>query len=243
MSRPDFIAPDLSGRHVLVTGAGRGIGAAFAVALAGRGAHVHLVGRTRGPLEATAETIRIGGGEATVHLADVADRPSVDRVAGALAASSVRLTALVNNAGILGPVATLPDYAAAAFAEVMRVNVDGVLHVTQAMLPLMGAGASIVNLSSGVGRVGRAGWGAYAASKFAVEGLTQVWADELTGAGIRVNALNPGGTRTAMRAAAKPDEDPMTLPTPEDVVPALLFLLSEGGGTGTSIDARDFMSA
>ncbi|HCP44505.1 MAG TPA: YciK family oxidoreductase, partial [Deltaproteobacteria bacterium] len=93
---------------------------------------------------------------------------------------------------------------------------------------------------------GRAQWGAYAASKFAVEGLTQVWADELRTSGVSVHALNPGATRTAMRAEAKPEEDPSTLPTPTDIVPSLLYLLSpEASGpsrTGQSIDARDFMA-
>ena len=230
--------PDLRGLHALVTGAGRGIGAAFALALARHGAHVHVLARTATTVEDTARRIREAGGTADTHVADVSDRGAVDAVARSLSS----LDLLVNNAGVLGPVATLADYDPAAFSQVLRVNVEGVFHVTQAVLPLLlrSSRASVVNLSSGVGRQGRATWGAYAASKFAVEGLTQVWADEHRGR-VRFNALNPGGTRTAMRAAAKPNEDPNTLPTPEDVVPSL-FHLVKSEDTGTSIDARDFMA-
>ena len=235
-----FTDPDLSGRTAVVTGGGTGLGRAFAEALSARGAQVVITGRRRGPLDEVAE--RTG---ARVVCGDVTDPAHVAE----LDAAVERVHILVNNAAILGPVAGLTDYPADAFEQVMRINVDGVFRVTQALLPALeraAPGAVVVNLSSGVGRTGRATWGAYAASKFAVEGLTQVWADEQRGRGIAVNALNPGGTRTAMRAAAKPDEDPATLPTPQDVVPALLYLISEEaramGLSGVSIDARDFMT-
>ncbi len=235
-----FTDPDLSGRTAVITGGGTGLGRAFAKALSERGAQVVITGRRRAPLdEVAAET------GATVVCGDVTD----PRHVAELAQAAEQVDILVNNAAILGPVAALGDYPAETFEQVMRINVDGVFRVTQALLPALersAPGSVVVNLSSGVGRTGRATWGAYAASKFAVEGLTQVWADEQRGQGIAINALNPGGTRTAMRAAAKPDEDPMTLPTPEDVVPALLYLLSgearSMGLSGVSIDARDFMT-
>ncbi len=235
-----FTDPELSGRTAVITGGGTGLGRAFAKALSARGAQVIITGRRRAPLdEVAAET------GATVVCGDVTDPAHVAE----LARAAGKVDILVNNAAILGPVAALGDYPAEAFEQVMRINVDGVFRVTQALLPALqrsAPGSVIVNLSSGVGRTGRATWGAYAASKFAIEGLTQVWADEQRGEGLAVNALNPGGTRTAMRASAKPDEDPMTLPTPEDVVPALLYLLSEEarsmGLSGVSIDARDFMT-
>lgn len=244
---PSFTDPVLAGRIAVVTGAGSGIGRAFAVALARRGMDVWLVGRREEPLRDTAREFVAGG-----HLfrGDVTDPADVEALAAAVRRDCGRLHLLVNNAGILGPVARLDDYPPDDFARVMDSNVNGVFRMTHALLPLLrvGApGAQIVNISSTVGRQGRANWGGYAASKFAVEGLTQVWADELRGSGIAVNALNPGGTRTAMRAEAKPDEDPRTLPVPEDVVPALLWLLSPEARTmglsGVSIDARDYQGA
>jgi NAD(P)-dependent dehydrogenase (short-subunit alcohol dehydrogenase family) len=102
---------------------------------------------------------------------------------------------------------------------------------------------SIVNVSSGVGRAGKARWGAYAASKFGVEGFTQVLADELKDLNIRANAVNPGGTRTEMRAQAYPEEDPLTLPTPEEITDVFVYLASpeSAGVTGKSFDARDWL--
>lgn len=236
-----FTDPDLTGRTAVITGGGTGLGRAFTLALAQRGATVWITGRRREPLQETAAlhpAVRTFEG-------DVAEPGSMAALAAALDGP---VHILVNNAAILGPVADLAGTARAAFDQVMRINVSGVFAATQALLPSLLAaapGANVVNLSSGVGRTGRAGWGAYAASKFAVEGLTQVWADELRGRGVAVNALNPGATRTSMRAAAKPDEDPSVLPTPEDVVPSLLWLLSPEawamGLSGVSIDARDYM--
>ena len=242
---PDFTDPKLAGRVAVVTGAGSGIGRAFAVALAQRGMVVWLFGRREDALQDTAKLLPT---KSHLFRGDVTNPGDVDALADAVQRECGQLHLLINNAAILGPVAPLDDYPADAFAQVMDTNVNGLFRTTQALLPLLRAGApgaQIVNLSSGVGRHGRATWGGYAASKFAVEGLTQVWADELRGSGVAVNALNPGGTRTAMRAAAKPDEDPDTLPTPEDVVPSLLWLLSPEvqamGLSGVSIDAQDWM--
>jgi NAD(P)-dependent dehydrogenase (short-subunit alcohol dehydrogenase family) len=142
----------------------------------------------------------------------------------------------------------LKDYPPEEFESVLKTNVFGTYRVTWSLLPLLRAaapGSVVVNMSSGVGRKGRAGWGGYAAGKFAVEGLTQVWADELRPEGVRVCALNPGATRSAMRAAAAPGEDPMSIPAPDAIVPALLWILSPEaqaqGLTGVSVDARDFV--
>jgi len=231
-----------------VTGGGSGIGRALALALADAGARVWVVGRRSHALD---ETASLRPGQIETFVGDVADADRAQLLATAVSsATGGLLSVLVNNAGMLGPRASLVDYPQADFEEVFRVNVFGVSIVTRALLPLLlrGApGSTIVSLSSGVGRTGRAQWGAYAGSKFAVEGLTQVWADELRHSGVAVHALNPGATRTAMRAEAKPDEDPETLPTPEDIVPSLLYLLSAEAsgpeGTGQSVDARDFMEA
>ena len=127
-------------------------------------------------------------------------------------------------------------------------SINGTCAVTKALLPLLVAArpeANIVNLTSSVGRAGRAHWGPYSASKFVVESLTQTWAQELAQDGIRVNALNPGETRTAMRAEAMPDEDPLSLPAPAQVVPSVLFLLSpqsrDAKITGRSFNSAEFM--
>jgi len=128
----------------------------------------------------------------------------------------------------------------------MAVNLNGPFFVIKACLPLMTAGGegSIINVSSGVGRIGKPRWGAYAASKFGLEGLTQVLAAELQPLHIRVNAVNPGGTRTTMRAAAYPEEDPLTLATPEEITPVFVYLASDASRdvTGQSLEARDFLS-
>jgi NAD(P)-dependent dehydrogenase (short-subunit alcohol dehydrogenase family) len=151
-----------------------------------------------------------------------------------------RLDVLVNNAGILGAHAPIAEYPDDEWDAVIAANLTAVFRLTKAALPLMPRGGSIINVSSSVGRVGRAGWGAYSVSKFGVEGLSQVLADELRERGIRVNTVNPGGTRTAMRAAAYPDEDPRTLPSPDDVTPLFVYLASDEstGVTGRAFDAR-----
>jgi NAD(P)-dependent dehydrogenase (short-subunit alcohol dehydrogenase family) len=134
----------------------------------------------------------------------------------------------------------------ASWEGVLKTNLTSVFTVTQEVLKLMvpRREGSIINVSSGVGRVGNARWGAYAVSKFGVEGLTQVLADEVKDYGIRVNAVNPGGTRTEMRAKAYPEEDPMTLPTPEEITGVFVYLAStkSRGVTGKSFEAREWVN-
>lgn len=230
----------LQGKIALVTGGGSGIGAAVARALAAEGAEVVVCGRRASALEVTREQIANSGGHALVAPADLANAEDIRRLIATVRGRFGRLDVLVNNAGILGPHARLADYPDDDWDAVVAVNLTAVFRVSKAALPLMSRGGSIINVSSGVGRVGRAGWGAYCVSKFGVEGMTQALAEELRDQGIRVNAVNPGGTRTAMRAAAYPDEDPETLPTPDDLVPIFVFLASaeSEGMTGRSLDAR-----
>ncbi|MCO4769303.1 MAG: SDR family NAD(P)-dependent oxidoreductase [Deltaproteobacteria bacterium] len=242
----DFDPPNLTDTVAVVTGSGSGIGAACATALADCGAVVFLVGRRPAPLRAVARRI---GGEARVFPADIADPAAMEHLAHAIRADGYSsLHTLVNNAAILGPHTSLHGISTAEYAEVMRINSTGTFAVTKALLPLLAAAspeANVVNLTSSVGRHGRATWGPYSASKFAVESLTQTWAEELAADGIRVNALNPGGTRTAMRAEAMPSEDPASVPAPDEIVPSLLFFLSpqarEARITGRSLNSRDFM--
>jgi NAD(P)-dependent dehydrogenase (short-subunit alcohol dehydrogenase family) len=155
-----------------------------------------------------------------------------------------KLDILVNNASILGVRTSILDYPEDIWEEVIDVNLNGQFFVIKAVLPflLKSNNGSIINVSSSVGRRGKGLWGAYAASKFGLEGLTQVLADELSAKNVRVNSVNPGGTRTKMRATAYPEEDPMTLPAPHDITPIFLYLASDKsiGVTGKAFDARDW---
>jgi len=152
---------------------------------------------------------------------------------------------LVNNASLLGPRESIARYPREAWEDVIRVNLTGAFLMTQEALKTMlpQRHGSIINVSSGVGRVGRPRWGAYAVSKFGLEGFTQILAEELKEVGIRANAVNPGPTRTEMRASAYPDEDPMTLSTPDDIMPVFLYLASDDsiGISGKSFDAQGWL--
>jgi len=236
----------LDGRVILVTGAGSGIGRAVAMACARYGASVGLLGRTLGKLEAVYDEIVAAGGPrpsiAQMNLLK-AQAPDYFQLAESIEKEFGRLDGLLHNAGLLGPMSPIEQYDVAAWTEVMHVNLTVPFVMTQVMLPLIkkSADASIVFTSSGVGRRGRAYWGAYAVSKFGTEGLAQVLADETDQyANIRVNCINPGKTRTAMRAAAYPGEDPTALKTPEEIVAPYLYLLGpdSAGVSGASIDAQ-----
>lgn len=230
----------LDGKAALVTGGGSGIGAAVARAFAREGADVMICGRRMHALERTRERIIFAGGRAVAVPADLTRGEDVARLIQEVRGRFGRLDALVNNAGVLGVHAPIAEYPDDVWEAVLAVNLSAVFHLIKAAVPLMPRGGSIINVSSGVGRAGRAGWGAYAVSKFGVEGLSQVVADEMREHGIRVNTVNPGGTQTAMRAAAYPDENPATLPAPDDVTPIFLYLASEQSldVTGRAFDAR-----
>ncbi|MCI0484101.1 MAG: SDR family NAD(P)-dependent oxidoreductase [candidate division NC10 bacterium] len=235
----------LEGKVALVTGASRGIGRAVAAAYAAEGAHVVVAGRDWDPLEAAAVEIRKCGKRVLAVVVDVADRAKTKVLGDVIKEQFGRLDILVNNASMLGPRVPILEYPEEDWERVIAVNLHGPFFVIKACLPLMipTGGGSIINVSSGVGRIGKPRWGAYAASKFALEGLTQVLAAELLPFHIRVNAVNPGGTRTGMRAAAYPEEDPLTLPTPEQVTPVFIYLASDESRdvTGKSLEARDFL--
>lgn len=239
-----------AGKAVLVTGAGDGIGRALAKALALYGADVVLLGKTRTKLEAVFDWI--AEHSATKPVIVPCDLGLLDQGGAAALADQVRagfgrLDGLVHNASALGAKTPVEHYPLAEWEAVMRVNLTAAVALTQALAPLMRetgqaqGEASIVFTSSSVGREGRAYWGAYAASKFAVEGLMQVLADELVHEGaVRVNSLNPGAVRTAMRRLAYPGEDPSTVTLPETRLDLCLYLLSDAakGVTGQALDAR-----
>jgi NAD(P)-dependent dehydrogenase (short-subunit alcohol dehydrogenase family) len=236
----------LDGRVILVTGAGDGIGRAVAKACAKYGATVGLLGRTLTKLEAVYDEIVAAGWPrpsiAQMNLAK-AHGPDYFKLAESIDTEFGRLDGLLHNAGILGQMTPIEQHDVGIWAEVLHINLTVPFVMTQVMLPLLkqSEDASIVFTSSGVGRRGRAYWGAYAVSKFGVEGLAQVLADETEQhPNIRVNCINPGRTRTSMRAAAYPGEDPATLKAPHDIVAAYLYLLGPDsrGYSGHSIDAQ-----
>ena len=157
-----------------------------------------------------------------------------------------KLDVLVNNASLLGPRVPIAEYPVSVWEDVVRVNLTGSFLMIREALKIMipQRSGSIINVSSGVGRAGRARWGAYAASKFGVEGLMQVLSDEVREFGIRANSVNPGPTRTEMRALAYPEEDPLRLLTPDDIVPVFVYLASDDSATvtGQSLEAQDWLT-
>ena len=235
----------LSGRVALITGGSRGIGRAIAGAYARQGARVFICGRNDKNVRAAVAEIRQSGGDIDGLAGDVGKLDDVQRIVSAAVQCYGTIDVLVNNASILGPRETIANYPPPDWQEVLRVNLTGIFLMARAVLPIMsGQGSgSIINVSSGVGRHGKACWGAYAASKAGVEALTQVLADEVSQAGIRVNSVNPGATRTEMRARAYPSEDALTLPTPEEILPIFLYLASDAsvGVNGESVEARDWL--
>lgn len=235
-----------AGRVILVTGAGDGIGRAVSLALARHGATVILLGRTQEKLEAVYDQIKAAGGPepamAPVNL-DVARPQDYEALADLFDKEFGRLDGILHNASILGDITPLEQYEYGTWDTVMQVNVNAPFYLTRALMPLLRESddASVLFTSSSVGRKGRAFWGAYAVSKFATEGMMQVLADELENVSrIRVNSINPGATRTRMRAMAYPAEDASTLKTPEQIVPAYLYLLGPAstGVTGQALDAQ-----
>ncbi len=244
-------AEEFSGRVVLVTGAGSGIGRAVSLALARAGAQVILLGRTVKKLEgvhAEIETLRRADAripEASIVPFDLEKALAADyeAVAAAIEQRYGRLDGLLHNAALLGSLTPIEQYDVPLFMRVMHVNVTAAFVLTQQLLPLLrkSEDAAVLFTSSGVGARGRAYWGAYSVSKFAVEGLTQVLAPELENTSrVRVNIIDPGKVRTAMRRSAYPSEDQQTLPTPESLTAPYLALLGPAsrGVTGQRFSAQ-----
>jgi NAD(P)-dependent dehydrogenase (short-subunit alcohol dehydrogenase family) len=228
--------PDLTGRIALVTGASRGIGYHLARQLGSAGAHVIAVARTVGGLEELDDEIKADGGEATLVPLDLSDMAGIDRLGGAIHERWGKLDIMIANAAVLGVIAPIGHVQAKVFDNVMTMNVTSVWRLIRSVDPLLrksDAGRAIL-MSSGVAHSARAFWAPYAASKAAVEVLARSWADETKNSPLRVNSVNPGATRTAMRAQAMPGEDPQTLPHPSEIAAKILPLaspeLTETGG-------------
>ncbi|MGX9145431.1 SDR family NAD(P)-dependent oxidoreductase [Mesorhizobium sp. 128a] len=224
---------DLSGRVAVVTGASRGIGYFIAKELAAAGAHVIAVARTVGGLEELddqikAERARTGKGEVTLVPLDLADMAGIDRLGGAIHERWGKLDILVANAGVLGVISPIGHVEAKTFEKVMTINVISTWRLIRSVDPLLrlsDAGRAIL-MSSGAAHSARAFWAPYAASKAAVEAMARSWAHETQSLPLRINAVDPGATRTAMRAQAAPGEDPEKLPHPSEIAKRIVPLAS-----------------
>jgi NAD(P)-dependent dehydrogenase (short-subunit alcohol dehydrogenase family) len=216
----------LADRIVLITGATRGIGRALALALAHAGAHVVATGRTQGALEELDDAVRTAGSTATLVPLDVRDFPGIYRLAKALDERHQRLDVLVGNAAIGGQRSPLDHVDPAAWDEAMAVNATANWHLIRAMDLLLrrSAAGRAVFMTSGAATNTRAYSGPYSVSKAALNALALTYAAETDSTPVRVNLFNPGPTRTRMRAQVMPGEDPMTLPTPEQVAETIVPL-------------------
>jgi NAD(P)-dependent dehydrogenase (short-subunit alcohol dehydrogenase family) len=221
----------LAGQLALVTGASRGIGAATAIALAAEGAHVVITARTTAGLEMVEDEIHQAGGSATIAPLDLTDGESIGRLAGAITERWKSLDILVLNAAMLGSLGPVPHIDPKEFAKIVTLNLTAQAAMIAAFDPMLraSAGARVIGLTSSVARTPRAYWGAYGASKAGFETLLDTYGDELANIGrVRVAILDPGATRTAMRAKAYPGEDPASQKPPEDVAARITQLAIEG---------------
>ncbi|HXK53484.1 MAG TPA: SDR family NAD(P)-dependent oxidoreductase [Hyphomicrobiales bacterium] len=235
------MSPMLKDKVALVTGASRGIGRSVARALAREGAHVIAVARTVGGLEELDDEIKTAGGSATLVPLDLTDYAGIDRLGGAIYERWKRLDILVANAGILGAISPLGHVEPKTWDDTMAVNVTANWRLIRALDPLLRqapAGRAIF-VTSGAARNLRAYWGPYSVSKAALEALVGTYANEIAKTDVRANLINPGPTRTAMRAKAMPGEDPKSLPHADSLAEAFLRLASaEFTENGQVFDAR-----
>ncbi|MET3854151.1 SDR family NAD(P)-dependent oxidoreductase [Rhizobium sp. OAE497] len=221
---------NLEGKIALVTGASRGIGYFTALELAKAGAHVIACARTVGGLEDLDDAIKAVGGSATLVPFDLADMEAIDRLGGSIFERWGKLDILVANAGVLGVISPIGHVEAKTFEKVMNINVNATWRLIRSVDPLLTraeAGRAVI-LSSAAAHKCRPFWGPYSASKAAVEALARTWAGESQSTPLRITSVDPGATRTAMRAQAVPGEDPATLPHPSEVAKAILPLLGPG---------------
>lgn len=240
----------LNDRVILITGAGDGIGRAVAQACAAHGATVILLGRTIAKLEAVYDTIeQAGHPQPAIYPMNLEGATAKDYadLAATLEREFGRLDGLLHNAAILGALSPIAHQDADLWFKVMQVNLNAPFLLTRACLGLLmqAPDASVVFSSDSVGRQGRAYWGAYGVSKFGIEGLSQILAQEMeTNTQVRVNTLDPGPVRTRMRTQAYPGENALANPAPEEIVDAYLYLLGPAskGITGRQYTARELLN-
>jgi NAD(P)-dependent dehydrogenase (short-subunit alcohol dehydrogenase family) len=231
----------LAGRLALVTGATRGIGRAVALSYAKEGAHLILVGRTTGALEEADDEIRALGGKATLLTLDLKNHDKIDALGPTIYQRWEKLDILVGNAGVLGPLSPLGHVTADAWDEVLNVNLTANWRLIRTLDPLLrrsDAGRAIF-VSSGVAASPRAYWGPYAVAKAGLEALVKTYAHEVENTAVRANLINPGPTRTGMRAKAFPGEVPESLKAPEAVTPTFVRLAEPScGDNGRVFDLK-----
>jgi NAD(P)-dependent dehydrogenase (short-subunit alcohol dehydrogenase family) len=230
---------DLAGRVVLVTGASRGLGYAAAKNAAARGAHIVAVARTVGGLEDLDDEIQSLGSATTLVPMDLTDGEAIDRLGAAIFERWGQLDGLIGNAGALGVLSPLPHIQPKDFANVFAVNVGAnyrLIRSLDLLLRQSDAGRAVF-ISSGAALSAKPYWGLYAASKAALDAMIKSYAGEMAITEVKANVFYPGQVRTAMRAKAMPGEDPMTLPSPDEVAPKIVDLVSPTyGKTGMRVD-------
>lgn len=239
----------LKDKVILITGAGDGIGKSAALDFAAQGANVVLLGRTQSKLEAVYDDIEKHTKTRPIifpYDLNTLDLSVAKEMAYAIEQEFGRLDGLLLNASQLGSKMSIAQYPEQDWVDVMNVNVNSSFYLTQAMLPLLQASDAgrVIYTTSSVGRQGRGYWGAYAVSKFATEGLMETLADELgETTNVRTFAINPGGTRTAMRASAYPGENPKDVPAAEAHMPLYRYLMADASQSlnGLSLNARDYL--
>jgi len=219
----------LAGRVALITGASRGIGAAVARRFAAEGARLILLGRTTGGLEETDDAVRAAGGEAALAPFDLADFDAIDRLGGVIFERHRRLDILVANAGMLGTLTPVAHIKPAEWDKVMAVNLTANWRLIRSLDPLLRASPAgrAIFVTSAAARAPRAYWGGYAVSKAALDMLAGIYAAEVAQSTLRVNLIDPGRVRTAMRAKAYPGEAPESVPAPDEIADAFVELASE----------------
>ncbi len=234
----------LNEKVAIITGASRGLGRALALRFSSEGAGVVICSRSQKAIHSVEQQIRGEGAECIALATDISKPSEVEDLLGVTFNRFERIDVLVNNASVLGPREPLLDYPYRDWIDVLEVNLTGTFLITKAVLRGMveQRSGSIINVSSGVGSVGKPRWGAYLVSKFGIEGFTFMLAEEVKESNVRVNAVDPGPMRTPMRRAAYPEEDPKKLKTPEDISDVFVYLASDRskGVTGQRLKAQEF---
>ena len=241
----DKMTKILDGKIILVTGASRGIGRSVALACAEAGAELIISARTLAGLEELDDEIKAVGGKSTIVEMDAMDFEAIPRLAAAIYQRWGRLDGFVANAGQLGQIAPTAHIDADVWERTLNVNLTSVWHQARAFDPLLrqSEAGRVVLVSSGVAHSSKAFTGAYAVSKAGLEAMGRVWAAESQKTNMKINMINPGGTATAMRAAYYPGEDPSVLPTPADIAPLFVEMLSaDFTEQGALIQARDWLA-
>ena len=234
---------DLKGKTAMITGGSKGLGAALARRFAAEGAAVSICARDAGEIATVVSEIESAGGRARGTVADVTSETDLADWLDQTRSEFGPIEIFVNNASVLGPRVAIESYPEEDWRQVIDVNLNGAFLASKAVIPaLREQGGSMIHVSSGVGDHGRPLWGAYCASKNALEALSEMLAGELAECGIRSNAVDPGSMRTAMRAAAYPEEDPAGVPTPAEVTDVFVWLASDHARdvTGRRFRAKEF---